>query len=124
MEAMTVTRLRRRVDSVPAAAPARVRSRAGARRRPARPAPAAVADRTRLAAALARRGARTRLILALLLYERLRSAEVADALRVSPRQVERTYETLLAELRRSFARAASRTRSRAAASQSRLRRAA
>jgi len=123
MDTMTVTRPRRRVDPVPAAAPARPRGRAGARRRSARPALAVAADRTRLAAALERRGARARLILALLLYERLHSAEVANALRVSPRKVERTYEVLLAQLRRSFARGASRTRGRTAAS-SRLRKAA
>lgn len=38
-------------------------------------------------------------MLALLIYERLRPAEVADALGVSRRQVNRTYKALLAELR-------------------------
>ena len=69
--------------------------------------------RDRVAAALARRGARERLVLALLLYERLYPIEVADALGISLRQVERTYDCLLAELKRPLSRANGRTRGRA-----------
>ncbi|MEK7330140.1 MAG: hypothetical protein AAB113_04990, partial [Candidatus Eisenbacteria bacterium] len=82
------------------------------------------AGRDRVAAALARRGARERLVLTLLLYERLFPIEVADALGLSLRQVERTCDALLAELRRSLARAAGRARTRAGAAPSRQRRAA
>lgn len=77
-----------------------------------------------MAAALARRGARERLVLTLLLYERLYPIEVADTLGISLRQVERTYDALLAELRRSAARASGRARARVAASSPRGRRAA
>ena len=80
-------------------------------RSPRVPRPAASFDgRNRVAAALARRGARERLVLTLLLYERLFPIEVADALGLSLRQVERTYGSLLSELRRSVARAAGRAR--------------
>jgi len=65
--------------------------------------------RQRVAAALARRGARERLVLTLLLYERLYPIEVASALGISLRQVERTYDCLLAELRRPNARTAATT---------------
>jgi DNA-directed RNA polymerase specialized sigma24 family protein len=82
------------------------------------------AGRDRVAAALARRGARERLVLTLLLYERLFPIEVADALGLSLRQVERTYDALLAELRRSLARAAVTARTRSATAPSRQRRAA
>ncbi len=75
--------------------------------------------RDRVAAALARRGARERLVLALLLYERLYPIEVADTLGISLRQVERTYDALLTELRRP-----TRVRARAGASAARARRAA
>jgi DNA-directed RNA polymerase specialized sigma24 family protein len=68
--------------------------------------------RNRVAAALARRGTRERLVLTLLLYERLYPIEVADALGISLRQVERTYDALLTELRRSVARGAGRARAR------------
>ena len=68
--------------------------------------------RHRFAAALARRGTRERLVLTLLLYERLYPIEVADALGISLRQVERTYDALLTELRRPVARGAGRSRSR------------
>jgi DNA-directed RNA polymerase specialized sigma24 family protein len=71
--------------------------------------------RHRVAAALARRGARERLVLTLLLYERLYPIEVADTLGISLRQVERTYDALLTELRRPVARGRSRARSTAAA---------
>jgi DNA-directed RNA polymerase specialized sigma24 family protein len=54
--------------------------------------------------ALARRGARERMVLTLLLYERLRPQEVAGALGLSLRQVDRTYATLLSEVRRTLAR--------------------
>ena len=62
--------------------------------------------RERVAAALARRGARERLVLTLLLYERLYPIEVADTLGISLRQVERTYDCLLAELQRPERRGA------------------
>jgi DNA-directed RNA polymerase specialized sigma24 family protein len=75
---------------------------------PARP-PAA-SGRRRIAEALARRGVRERLLLSLLLVERLRPAEVADALGISVPQVERTYRTLLGGLRRTLARPAARRR--------------
>ena len=91
---------------------------AGAIPRPGRP------SRGRVAAALARRGARERLVLTLLLYERLYPVEVADALGISLRQVERTYDALLAELRRSVARSAGRARPRATPAPSRMRKAA
>src|SRR5207247_666802 len=80
--------------------------------------------RGRVAAALARRGARERLVLALLLYERLLPVEVADALNLSVRQVERTYDALLAELRRSLGGAAPRDRARLATGAARARKAA
>lgn len=54
--------------------------------------------------ALSRRGARERMVLTLLLYERLRPQEVAGALGLSVRQVDRTYEALLSDVRRSLAR--------------------
>ena len=106
----------------------RLRRRAGERRatratRDARPVVSA-AGRDRVAAALARRGARERLVLTLLLYERLNPIEVADALNLSLRQVERTYDALFAELRRSLARVAGRARTRSAVVPSRQRKAA
>ncbi len=87
---------------------ARPRRRAAERRGPktareSRPS-ASFAGRERVAAALARRGARERLVLTLLLYERLFPIEVADALGLSLRQVERTYDALLTDLRRSLGR--------------------
>lgn len=127
MDTLTVTRPRRRVEAETANGNGRARSRGSGRRRASRidralrSSPASASDRERLAAAIARRGVRERLVLALLLYERLHSAEVADALGVSPRQVVRTYQALVARLRRSFARA---SRARAAVSSARLRRAA
>jgi DNA-directed RNA polymerase specialized sigma24 family protein len=82
------------------------------------------AGRDRVAAALGRRGVRERLVLTLLLYERLFPLEVADALGLSLRQVERTYDALLVELRRSVARAAATAHTRSGAAPSRQRRAA
>jgi DNA-directed RNA polymerase specialized sigma24 family protein len=76
--------------------------------------------RDRVAQALARRGARERLVLALLLYERLYPIEVASTLGISLRQVERTYDCLLDELRRSSMRA----NGRAASATPRVRKAA
>ncbi len=93
-------------------------SRPGRARRPRNP------GRNRVAAALERRGARERLVLTLLIYERLYPIEVADALGISLRQVERTYDALLAELRRSTARGAGRTRARASSPALRARKAA
>lgn len=80
--------------------------------------------RDRVAAALARRGTRERLVLTLLLYERLYPIEVADALGISLRQVERTYDALLGELRSPVARAAKRIRTRPTPPSARARRAA
>ena len=80
--------------------------------------------RHRVAAALARRGTRERLVLALLLYERLYPIEVANALGISLRQVERTYDTLLTELRGPSARGARRSRARSAPPAARVRKAA
>ena len=80
--------------------------------------------RHRVAAALARRGARERLVLTLLLYERLYPIEVADALGISLRQVERTYDCLLAELRRPIGRGNGTGSTRSAAIAPRTRRAA
>jgi DNA-directed RNA polymerase specialized sigma24 family protein len=77
--------------------------------------------RRRIAEALARRAARERLVLSLLVVERLRPIEVADALGISVRQVERTVDTFMSGLRRSLAQPASRARTRALA---RLRKAA
>jgi DNA-directed RNA polymerase specialized sigma24 family protein len=80
-------------------------------RRAATPArPAATAGRRRIAEALARRGVRERLLLSLLLVERLRPAEVADALGISVPQVERSYRTLMGGLRRSLVRPVARRR--------------
>jgi DNA-directed RNA polymerase specialized sigma24 family protein len=63
-----------------------------------RPAPAA--ERRRLIrGALAGCPLRQRLVLALLLYERLSPAEAADALGCPEREVLRAYRALLAELR-------------------------
>ena len=81
-------------------------------------------SRDRVAAALARRGARERLVLTLLVYERLYPVEVADALGISLRQVERTYDALLADLRRTAVRPAGRPRTRSTPAASRLRKAA
>jgi DNA-directed RNA polymerase specialized sigma24 family protein len=78
--------------------------------------------RARVEAVLARRGARERLVLTLLLYERLFPIEVADTLGLSVRQVERTYDAMLLDLRRSLSRGTSRIR--AAVSTTRQRRAA
>ena len=86
--------------------------------------PALSVGRRRIAAALARRGVRERLVLSLLLYERLYPIEVADALGISVRQVERTYASLITGLRRSLAQPATRSRSRSTASGARLRKAA
>lgn len=50
-------------------------------------------------ASFARRPARERLVLALLLYERLNTDEVASVIGISPAEVSRAYRTLLAKLR-------------------------
>lgn len=99
-------------------------SRRSGERSPRAARPALSVPRRRIAAALARRGVRERLVLSLLLYERLHAIEVADALGISVRQVERTYASLIAGLRRSLAQPATRTRSRATSAAVRLRRAA
>lgn len=82
------------------------------------------AGRDRIATALARRGARERMVLTLLLYERLFPIEVANTLGLSLRQVERTYDALLDELHRLLSRTASRARVRTASVASRSRKAA
>jgi DNA-directed RNA polymerase specialized sigma24 family protein len=106
----------------PSPTPTRPRRRSSDRRSARSRVPAA--SRDRIAAALARRGARERLVLTLLLYERLFPVEVADALRLSLRQVERTYDALIAELHRPATRAGRRSRTRAGAVASRVRKAA
>ncbi|MBI1796691.1 MAG: hypothetical protein HY076_05600 [Candidatus Eisenbacteria bacterium] len=96
------------------AAVPRGRERFGARRsRAARP--AVLIGRRRVADALARRAVRERLVLSLLVVEHLRPIEVADALGISVRQVERTVTAFMSGLRRSLARPASRARTRAVA---------
>jgi DNA-directed RNA polymerase specialized sigma24 family protein len=60
------------------------------------------AMRERITAALARRATRERLMLALLLYERLTPGETAGALGLSVAEVCRVYDALLAELRRAL----------------------
>jgi DNA-directed RNA polymerase specialized sigma24 family protein len=77
--------------------------------------------RRRVAEALERRAVRERLVLSLLVVEHLRPIEVADALGISVRQVERTVTAFMSGLRRSLAQPASRSRTRAFA---RLRKAA
>jgi DNA-directed RNA polymerase specialized sigma24 family protein len=95
-----------------------------ARRRAARGARASrvmryAGGRARVEAVLARRGARERLVLTLLLYERLFPIEVADTLGLSVRQVERTYDAMLLDLRRSLSRGTSRVRTTASATRQR-----
>ena len=90
-------------------------------------APLSATNRRLIAQTLARRAARERLMLALLLYERMRPIEVADALGLSPRQVERTYDSVIDQLRRAVARRSRRplaTRGRTTPSNTRLRKAA
>jgi DNA-directed RNA polymerase specialized sigma24 family protein len=110
---LSITRPRRRANE-------RRATRAARDPRPA----VSTAGRHRVAAALARRGARERLVLTLLLYERLNPVEVADALGLSLRQVERTYDALFAELRRSLARVTGPARPRSAVVATRQRKAA
>ena len=57
--------------------------------------------RARLSRALARRAASERLLLALVLVERMTPQEVACTLGLSPREVERHVAILLAELERA-----------------------
>jgi len=63
-------------------------------------------------------------VLTLLLYERLYPIEVANTLGISLRQVERTYDALLTELRRSVARGTGRSRARSTTPAARVRKAA
>lgn len=56
-----------------------------------------------LARALARCAARERVLLALILFERLTFAEAADALGVSVRRISRLYARLLSDLRDALA---------------------
>lgn len=87
-------------------APLRIELRAATRpRRPAAtPAvPAGVgAGRNRIAGALRACTPREQLVLVLLLYERLTPAEAAEALGLTPRQVERAYQAALADLQRAL----------------------
>jgi len=106
---------------------ARTTARSRASVRDGWPASLRAVDRRRIAAALARRAAHERLVLALLLYERMLPVEVAGALGVSSRQVGRTYHAMIAELRRSVGRRSRRTlasRGRTPATGTRLRKAA
>ncbi len=59
----------------------------------------AVARRARLVAALARCSARDRVVLALMLVERLSTSEAADALGISVSRLRRVYGESLSELR-------------------------
>jgi DNA-directed RNA polymerase specialized sigma24 family protein len=72
----------------------------------ARPAPVRDDRRARLVRALARRAATERLLLALVLVERMTPREVACTLGLAPREVERHVEILLAELERAVTPAA------------------
>lgn len=85
-------------------------------------------ERRRVSAALARSSVRERLVLALLLVERLTPEEVASALSCPVEEVERTYRLLLASLRTAMRRPVAGRPSRALARtaltlESRLRRA-
>jgi|RhiMetdeSRZDD1v2_1073273.scaffolds.fasta_scaffold1271759_2 DNA-directed RNA polymerase specialized sigma24 family protein len=62
----------------------------------------AVARRARLVAALARCSARDRIVLALMLVERLSTSEAADALGISVSRLRRLYGATLAELRSAW----------------------
>jgi len=75
--------------------------------RPAKRAPVAprARARARLAAALARRAAHERDLLALLLVERLTPAEAADALGISARALRRTFAAVMAGLEAELRRA-------------------
>jgi DNA-directed RNA polymerase specialized sigma24 family protein len=84
------------------ASPARIQPRSAPpprRQAPAPPAPASVTRaRARVAGALRACTAREQLVLVLLLYERLTPFEAAEALGLTPRQVERAYHAALAGL--------------------------
>jgi DNA-directed RNA polymerase specialized sigma24 family protein len=62
------------------------------------------ATRERIARAIAAHGRRERLVLMLMLVERMRPIEIAAALHVSVRQVERTLDTLFDEMARAARR--------------------
>ena len=62
-------------------------------------APAPSETRSRVAAALQRCSSEERAVLALMLFERMSAPEAADALGVSQEQVEKTYTSLLHDLR-------------------------
>lgn len=72
-------------------------------------------ERRRVSAALSRSSVRERLVLALLLVERLTPDEVATALSCPVDEVERTYRLLLASLRAAMRRPVSGRPSRALA---------
>jgi DNA-directed RNA polymerase specialized sigma24 family protein len=79
--------------------------------------------RARLAAAYQRCSERRRLVLALLLVERLTAAEAADALGLSRPQVEREYREALDAVRRSARDRTAASRARRAPAVERLRKA-
>ena len=84
----------------------RIEMRAATRPRRPAPPPAAPATfgagRNRIAGALRECTPREQLVLVLLLYERLTPAEAAEALGLTPRQVERAYHAALADLQRAL----------------------
>jgi DNA-directed RNA polymerase specialized sigma24 family protein len=88
--------------------------------------PAPPIGRRAVRRALERRGRRERLVIALLLVERLNAVEVASALGLSVRQVTRTYASLLEEIARSATprRATARSRPVASVDAPRMRRSA
>jgi DNA-directed RNA polymerase specialized sigma24 family protein len=79
--------------------------------------------RRRLLDALQHCAPRERMMLALLLVERLTPAEAARALRVTEASIVRRYRALLSELARAYHGLGSRRAARAAAGVARLRRA-
>lgn len=91
--------------------------------RSARPVLDDVGLRRRLLEALQHCAPRERMMLALLLVERLTPAEAARALRVTEASIVRRYRALLAELTRAYHGLGSRRAARAAAGVARLRRA-
>jgi DNA-directed RNA polymerase specialized sigma24 family protein len=76
-----------------------IRARSAVARGTGAPASDRAGSRTRIASALERCTERERLVLALLLYERLTPPEAADALGVTAGQVRRMYDALLRDLR-------------------------
>ncbi len=80
-----------------------MRARPALRLDPRRPIAAPRLDpRAAVARALSRCAAHDRVLLALLLFERLTPAEAARVLHVPPARIERAYATLLGELRETL----------------------